>query len=98
MEESVDGIGPGKDVKEFTSFVSDIDLTSATHCLITPRRPARAITIVTAGGGNMEIKVAAHNTSRPLTGLTAGEHLEPLQVRTIVSGAGTDVTKIRVYW
>lgn len=98
LEESVDGVSPGKDVKEFTSFASDIDLVAATNCLITPRRPARAITIVTAGGGNLSIKVAAHDTTRNLTGLTDGEHLEPIQIRKILTGAGTDVTKVRVYW
>lgn len=97
MGPTVDSISPAYDVVEFSSFGADIDLTTAASSWC--KRPARAITIVTAGAGGLVIQVVNPDavTNRTLSALTSGERLEPIQVRKIIA-SGTTVSKIRVYW
>lgn len=94
-----ESISPAFDVKEFTDFSADLDLMSATHSWT--KRPARAITIVTVGAAPtlvLQMVNPGAVTNRTLTGLTAGEKLEAIQVRKIIATGTADVTKIRVYW
>lgn len=99
--ETQESISPAWDVKEFSSFGADIDLTTSTHCTIVPPRPARALTVVTAGSGGLVLQMVTSSggavVNRTLSALTDGEKLEPLQIRKIIS-SGTTVTKVRVYW
>jgi hypothetical protein len=95
-----ESVSPAFDVKEFTSFAGDIDLTSATHSYM--KRPARAITIVAVGAApTLVLQMVDPNgapLNRTLTALTAGEKLEPIQVRKIIASGTADITKVRVYW
>ena len=100
MTTTVESISPAFDVKEFTNFGADIDLTSSTHSYM--KRPARAITIVTVGAApTIVLQMVDPNgapLNRTLTSLTAGEKLEALQIRKIIASGTADVTKVRVYW
>lgn len=83
---------PAVDAKEYTSFASDIDLSSTSESKA--GRAAKNIRVVTAGGGALTV-VFADGTQRAFTALTDGEDLTH-QVKTIKSGA--TVSKIRVEW
>ena len=86
-------IRPHDAIREYTSFVADIDLFAVKG------RNARNIFVVTAGTGLITI-TDEHGDEVELTGLTDGAYVEPSPTwfGSIVSGAGTTVTKIRVGW
>ncbi len=88
-----DSLSVGEDIVEFSSFGADINLGDGSVAV--PKFPARAIKVVTAGGGGLVV-VMANGAQRTLSGLTAGEEIFGKFAKIVSSG--TTVSKVRVTW
>ncbi len=86
-------IRPHPTLREYTSFVADIDLHAVKG------RNARNIYVIDAGSGLLTY-VDEDGDEVALTALADGEYIEPSPswFNKIVAGAGTTVTHIRVGW
>lgn len=87
---------PFEDVAEFTSFGSEIDLTTQAGY---PQRPARRVVVVSKGAGTkLGVKtVFSPGTARALVVAADGDFSD-LQATAIAATPNTDVTRVRVYW
>ena len=88
-------IGPCEDLREYTSFAAQIDLTSASAG--SPlARTARYIKIVDAGSQTLAVKLTGSNgTTRTFTACLNGD--EFVGLFTTIE-ATTDVSKLIVGW
>ena len=86
-------IRPHDAIRQYAAFGADIDLFAVKG------RNARNIFIVTAGTGLLTI-TDEHGDEVALTGLEDGTYVEPSPTwfGSIIAGAGTTVTLIRVGW
>lgn len=91
-------IEPHDDRREYITFTSDIDLTSADQSPMGPvRGHARSLRVEDAGSGTLAVVYAgSQGTTRTFTGVAAGFELAADKIVTIKST--TDVGKVTVGW
>lgn len=89
-----DSVSPGVDVKQYTSFASDINLSSTAESAV--GRACRSIIVNSAGAGTKVLEiVTASGVTRTLT--VADGDIYMVQAVTI-KGTTTTVGRVTVIW